>query len=257
MEYKNLLYTIEDGILTVMINRPKSYNSLSDETKEELADALTRGDKDDNVKAIIFTGAGDKAFCAGQDLNESQNVDEQTAKKWLRDYDHLYQVFRSVKKPLIASINGFAVGAGLQLALLTDIRISSESAKFGMTEINVGLACISGTALFWEMMGKSRAVDMVLTGRLITAEEAERYGIITRVVPDEELREKTIELAKALAARPPVALANTKEWINKLSEDLLKSAMDYGEIAHTKGYASGEPQRMMKAFFEKRKAKAK
>ncbi|WP_257350706.1 enoyl-CoA hydratase/isomerase family protein [Pseudalkalibacillus decolorationis] len=253
MVYNTLLYQVKDGVLTVTINRPKTYNALSTETKLELADAFKAADNDQNVRAIVITGAGNKAFCSGQDLNESQNVDEDTARKWVDEFDQLYRVIRSIKKPIIASVNGFSTGSGLQLALLADIRISSDEAKYGMTEIDVGLACIIGTTMFWEIMGKSRTTDMILTGKLISAEVAEKYGLVTRVVPSMNLKEETDKLATELAQKPPIALASNKEWFKSLSDENFNSCMIFATEAHTRGYGAGEPQRMMEAFFEKRK----
>lgn len=253
--YQTILYEIKNHVLTITINRPKSYNALSTETKLELMDAFEAAKANQHVKAIVITGAGKKAFCAGQDLSESQDVNEATAKEWVEEFDQLYRVIRSVKKPIIASINGFSVGSGLQLALLADIRISNESAKFGMTEIDVGLACIIGTTMFFEVMGKSRTIDLILTGRLLTAQEAEKYGLVTRVVADEVLEEETKKLATELANKPPVAVASNKEWFKRLSDDWFDQCMAYAVEAHTDGYRTGEPQQKMREFFEKKKGK--
>lgn len=254
MVYNTILYNVEDNVLTITINRPKSYNSLSTETKLELIDAFKSGNDDEDVRTIVVTGAGDKAFCAGQDLNESKKVNEDSAQEWVDEFDKLYRVIRSIKKPIIASINGFSVGSGLQLALLADIRISNYSARFGMTEVDVGLACIIGTTMFWEVMGKSRTIDMILSGRLLTAEEAERYGLITRLVADDQLQEETKKLAFQLASKPPVAIASNKEWFKRLSDETFESCMVYAVEAHKKGYAAGEPQKKMEEFFKKRQA---
>ena len=250
---ENIKTELNENVLTITINRPDSYNSLSTATKYELADAFLRADKDPHVKAIILTGAGEKAFCSGQDLSESKDLDEEAAEGWIEEFDHLYRVVRKVKKPIVAAINGYAVGSGLQLALLTDIRISNRTAKYGMTEVNVGLPCVIGATMFWEVMGKSKTVDLILTGRLISAEEAKEYGLITRIVNDDELQEKAFELAKELASKPPTAIMLNKRRFNQLSEQEFNNCMNYAVEAHTIGYASGEPQEAMKKFFEKRK----
>ncbi|MGM8366505.1 enoyl-CoA hydratase/isomerase family protein [Virgibacillus sp. W0181] len=255
MNYNNILYKVDENVLTITINRPKSYNALSAQTKIELMDAFKKGNEDDDVKSIVITGSGDKAFCAGQDLNESKDINESSAQEWVNGFDELYRVIKSVKKPIIASVNGFSVGSGLQLALLADIRISNQSAKYGMTEVDVGLACVIGTTMFWEVMGKSRTVDMILSGRLITAEEAEKYGLITRLVSNDQLKEETRKLALELANKPPVAVASNKEWFKRMSDETFDPCMVYAVEAHTKGYAAGEPQQKMKEFFEQRKAK--
>src|SRR5690625_1559748 len=156
MNYKNIVTNLEEKVLTITINRPDSYNSLSTETKLELADAFKNAGENPAVSSIIITGAGDKSFCSGQDLAESKELNESVASDWIEEFDHLYRVIRKIGKPIIAAINGFSVGSGLQLALLADIRISNESAKFGMTEVNVGLPCVIGATMFWEVMGKSK-----------------------------------------------------------------------------------------------------
>jgi enoyl-CoA hydratase len=252
--YNHILYQVNEGILTLTINRPHTYNALSTDTKLELADAFRKANEDPKTKAIVLTGAGDKSFCSGQDLSESQSVNEETAKAWIDEFDHLYRTIRNVDKPIIGSINGFSTGSGLQLALLCDIRISNETAKYGMTEIDVGLACIIGTAMFWEVMGKSRTIDLILTGRLLTAVEAERYGLVTRVVPNDQLIQETQKLAKELAAKPPVDTRINKKWFNQLSDQNFNKCMHQAVLAHQEGYASGEPQRRMVEFFQKRKA---
>ncbi|MEI3613271.1 enoyl-CoA hydratase/isomerase family protein [Pseudogracilibacillus sp. SO30301A] len=256
MNKQNIITSLEENVLTITINRSDSYNSLSTQTKIDLADAFMKADTNPDVKAIIITGAGDKSFCSGQDLAESKDLDEGAAENWIDEFDHLYRVIRKVKKPIIAAINGFSVGSGLQLALLADIRISNKSAKYGMTEVNVGLPCVIGATMFWETMGRSKTIDLILTGRLISAEEAKEYNLITRIVNDDELHEKAFELAKELASKPPTAIAINKRRFNQLSEIEFNNCMNYAVEAHTIGYGSGEPQQAMKEFFEKR-AKAK
>lgn len=253
MSYKHLLYEVEEEIATITINRPSSYNALSTETKVELGQAFQQADQDPNVRCIVITGAGQHSFCSGQDLNESQSLDESLAHQWVDEFDQLYQTIRAVKKPIIASINGYAVGSGLQLALLADIRISNEKAKYGMTEINVGLPCIIGSTLFWETMGKSKTIDLILTGRLLTAQEALEYDLITRIVSNEQLHKETQKLAKELAQKPPTAVRLNKKWFIDFSEEAYQRCIQRAKEAHTEAYASGEPQEMMKAFFEKRK----
>jgi enoyl-CoA hydratase/carnithine racemase len=254
MNYQNILYKVKENVLTITINRSSTYNSLSTDTKVELADAFKRGNVDNDVRAIIITGAGDKSFCSGQDLKESQDLNKETADKWIDEFDHLYRQIRKVEKPIVASINGFSTGSGLQLALLADIRISNKNAKYGMTEVNVGLPCVIGSTMFWEVMGKSRTIDLILTGRLLDAAEAERYGLITRIVENNKLAEETWKLATELARKPPIAVAVNKRRFNQLSEMEFNNCMKFAVEAHTIGYESGEPQRMMREFFDKRKS---
>ncbi|MFJ8235466.1 enoyl-CoA hydratase/isomerase family protein [Ureibacillus sp. NPDC094379] len=250
--YENLLIEQIGDVQKVIINREKTYNSLSTSTKLELVEALTNADNNPEVKAIILTGAGEKSFCSGQDLSESQDLDEEAAENWIEEFDVLYRAIKKIKKPIVAAVNGFATGSGLQLALLCDIRVSADTAKYGMTEVNVGLPCVIGSTMFWEVMGKSRTVDLILTGRLLDAVEAERYGLITRIVPLNDLEEASLKLAEELAEKPPTAIIINKRRFNQLSELEFNRCMSYAIEAHTIGYASGEPQEQMRQFFEKR-----
>lgn len=255
MKFEQLTTNLQDHVLTITLNRPKVLNALSAKLKQELSEAFKQANVDPDVKAIVITGAGDRAFCSGQDLNESQNVDEETAKAWVDEFDGLYRIIKSVEKPIIASINGAAAGSGLQLALLADIRIASENARFGMTEINVGLPCIIGSTMFLEVMGKNKMTDLILTGRLLSAKEAKEYDLVTRLAADQEdLKQKTRELALELANKPPVAAKINKQWFNKLSQENFDACMAFAKEAHTMSYGANEPQEMMEKFLAKTRA---
>lgn len=252
MDFENLIYKVDNGVLTITLNRPEVLNALSTKLKDELGDAFQKAEKDKSVKSIIITGAGNKGFCAGQDLNESKGVDEETAKAWVDEFENLYRIIKSVTKPIIASINGSVAGSGLQLALLADIRIASPNAKFGMTEVNVGLPCIIGSTMFWEVMGKSKTIDLILTGRLLKAKEAYEYDLITRLAESQEsLQEETLKIAEEMAAKPPVAVSTNKKWLNKLSQENFDACMIFAKEAHTISYRSNEPQDMMNKFLSK------
>lgn len=255
LKFKHITYEITQNVLTITIDRESSYNSLATLTKEELNEAFKIANDDNQVRAIVLTGAGDKAFCSGQDLSESKEINEEQAGDWVGEFDTLYRTIKSVEKPLIASINGVVAGSGLQLALLCDIRIAKKSAKMGMTEIDVGLPCIIGSTMFFEVMGKNKAMDLILTGRLVKGEEALQYDLVTRLVEDQELAQETEKLAQELAAKPPVAYALNKQWFNQLSKENFNACMEFANEAHQKGYASGEPQKAMEAFFDKRNRK--
>lgn len=254
MNYEQLTTELNEEVLTITLNRPKVLNALTTLLKQELAHVFKSANENPKVKSIVITGAGERAFCSGQDLNESQNVDAETAKEWVDEFEELYRVIKSVEKPIIASINGSAAGSGLQLALLADIRIASENARFGMTEINVGLPCIIGSTMFWEVMGKSKTTDLILSGRLLSATEAKEYDLVTRLASSQEdLKVKTRELAQELAAKPPVAAKINKHWFNKLSEENFNACMSFAKEAHTISYGANEPQEMMQKFLSKTK----
>jgi len=254
MSYQTLI--LEKGeIAKITLNRPEKLNALNQQLKNELVSAIDEVKRDPKTRVVIFKGAG-RAFCAGQDITETVSFKAEHAKEWIRGYDRLYNAIRSIDVPTIASIKGYAVGAGLQIALLMDIRIAAEDAKIGMTEINVGIPCITGSqCLLMAGMPFSKVVELIFTGDLIEAKEAEKLGIINKTVPADKLDEETEETAKKIASKPPVAESINKGWFRKLTSKMMQEAIEFAAEAHTKAYASGEPQKAMEAFLKKRKRK--
>lgn len=255
MEYKTILFEKKDRVAKITLNRPRVLNALSGELKQELLSAIKAIKKDASIKALVITGSGDRAFSSGQDLSETKDLKPELAKKWVEDFGILYDEIKGLDIPYIAAINGVAVGAGCQLALLADMRICADTGRLGMTEINVGLACILGGTLFWELMGPSKTIEMIMTGEIVDAKEAWRVGLVNKVVPAADLQRVTEELATKLAELPRVANTMNKRWFRELTRERMKKAIDFAVMAHTEGFKSGEPQECMKAFFEKRKPK--
>jgi enoyl-CoA hydratase/carnithine racemase len=237
-----------DAIALVTLNRPRVLNALSQRLREELIDLLERLDQDDQVRVIVLTGAGDHAFAAGQDLNEARSFEAGSAAGWVDQWARLYDTLLSLGKPVIAAIDGYAVGAGFQLALVCDIRIASTRARFGMPEIDDALPCITGSWSLYEMIGRGRTLDLVISGRLIDAEEALAWGVVTRTVAPERLMEAATELARTLAAKPATAIRLNKRWFRQLLMERLGPAETYARSAHEEAFASGEPQRKMADF---------
>lgn len=258
--YKCLSYEKIGKKAIITLNRPNSLNAFSLALKKELINALERADADNNVQVIILTGAG-KAFCAGQELNETMHTDaskaEAEAYNWISDFKALYEAFRRQNKVTIAMINGAAAGSGFQVTMLCDFRYMSTTARVGMTEIDVGFPLITGSAVLWNVIGPMRTRDLALTGRLIGAEEAYEWGLVNKIYPPEELREKTLEFADFMAEKAPVAIACDKAYYRLLEGPHYHMAFDQAVIAHKAGYASGEPQLYQKKFFEERAAKKK
>ena len=254
MSYQTLI--LEKGeIAKITLNRPEKLNALNQQLKNELVSAINEVKRDPNTRVVIFKGAG-RAFCAGQDITETVFFKAEHAKGWIRGYDRLYNAIRSIDVPAIASIKGYAVGAGFQIALLMDIRIAAEDAKIGMTEIDVGIPCITGSqCLLMAGMPFSKVVELIFTGDLIEAKEAEKLGIINKTVPADKLDEETEEMAKKIASKPPVAESINKSWFRKLTSKMMQEAIEFAAEAYTKAYASGEPQKAMEAFLKKRKRK--
>ena len=253
MEFRTILFEKKNRVAKITLNRPRVLNALSSELKQELLAAIREVRKDNSIRALIITGAGDRAFSSGQDLSETKDLRPELARKWVEEFGTLYDEIKGLDIPYIAAINGFAVGAGCQLALLADIRICADTGKLGMTEINVGLACILGGTLFWELMGPSKTAEMVMTGDMIDANEAWRVGLVNKVVPAADLERVAGELAEKLAGLPRVANMMNKRWFRELTKERMKKAIDFAVMAHTEGFKSGEPQECMKAFLEKRK----
>ena len=254
--YTDILYEIKDNMGKITINRPKVLNAWTKNTKEEILDALREADKDERVKVVIITGVGDRAFCAGHDLKEGLEEPKETkadkAVEWITEFDHLYWVMRHFEKPIIAAVNGVAVGSGWQLALLCDFRIASENARFAFTEIDVGFACIIGSTLIYLTSGEALAKELVLTGRFMDAKEALKVNLVNKVVSQGELEKTVYKLAKELVQKPPVAMMLNKKWFTMLSDQRYLDCISFAKEAHKIGFASGEPKRWGDEFFEKR-----
>ena len=255
--YSDIIYQTYSNIAKITINRPKQLNAWTIHTKEEVLNALQKAEKDKEVKVIIFTGAGDKAFCAGQDLNESKEIKEDKAMEWIEGFDRLYWSIRHCSKPTIAAINGVAVGSGWQLPLLCDFRIATEDARFAMTEIDVGFPCLIGSTLLYLTLGEALTKELILTGRFMDTQEALKVNLLNKVFPREEFEEQVNCFAKILADKPPVAISLNKKWFTMLSDQRYLACISFAKEAHQIGYASGEPQKAQNEFLKKRKNKIK
>lgn len=236
----------------ITLNRPEVRNALNSSMRAELGDALLRFNGDAAARAAILTGAGDKAFCAGQDLAEARDLTSDSAREWVAGLRQLYTHFRNLDKPLVAALNGVAAGAGIQLALLSDIRVGHAGTRMGQPEINAGLASVIGVHLLEETLGHSRTVELALTGRLVAAEECLALGLLHHVAPDGALMDKAIEVAESLAAKPPNAMRLTKKRFREMTGAGFEETMAAAARLQAEAYATGEPQRIMAEFAEKR-----
>jgi len=256
---QNILVTREDNIAIVTFNRPKVLNALSHATMVELSAAMDELDSDPNVRCVILTGAGEKAFVAGADINELRAIASATAgadfAAWGQDI--LFKI-ENLAKPVIAAINGYALGGGCELAMACDIRIAADSALLGQPEINLGLIPgYGGTQRLPRLVGKGRAKWLVLSGDRISAQEALHIGLVDMVVPAAELMDKARELARKLASKAPLAVACAKNCINVGAEIDLVTACAYE--ASQFGLTCGSEDRVegTSAFLEKRPAQFK
>ena len=240
----------------ITISRPSSYNAWTSAMRARLGMMLADANDDDGVAAIIVTGAGDKAFCAGQDLAETQAfVGGRSIPGWISDLRAFYDVVRSLEKPLICALNGVAAGSGFQFVLLSDVVVGHPGAKTGQPEINSGIPSVFGPWIIAESLGRARAVELSLTGRLMEAEEAHRLGVIHHLVPQERVLDKALEVAADLAAKPRHAMRLTKKYLRIASEEGYRQAWDRTASGQHEAFDTGEPQRVMEAFFATRAAR--
>jgi len=258
MSFENLLLDRDGGVATITINRPKVLNALNSQTLDELRRAILELRRDDSVRAVILTGAGEKAFIAGADINELATQTPVSGREHAMSGQHILDLIEQMGKPVIAAINGFALGGGCEMAMACTIRIAADTAKLGQPEINLGLIPgYAGTQRLTRIVGRGRALELLLTGDQITAQEAHRLGLVNRVVPAADLMAEAKKLAATLAARAPVAVKYILEAVNKgvempFAQAQVFEATLFGLVASTEDMREGT-----KAFLEKRKAEFK
>jgi len=258
MEYKNTLYEKSEGIATITINRPEALNAINEETILEILSEIDDAKKDESIKVIVITGAGDRAFSAGADIKMMKGVDPLRGRELSRLGQRMCDEIEALEKPVIAAINGYALGGGLELAMACDLRIASEKARMGQTEINIGLIPgWGGTQRLPRFAGKGVAKEMIFTGKMIDAKEAEQLGLVNKVVPPDQLKSAVKELVNDIINKPPVGIKMAKELINSSLETPLTVGMAheaecFGVLASTEDFKEG-----LTAFLEKRKPKFK
>ena len=253
--YQTLLEAKDGGVLTLTLNREKSYNALNDAMKKELGTALREASRDPAVRCVVLRGAGEKAFCSGQDLKEHQGTGRSLRESLERSYNPLIRRMREMEKPIIGMINGVAAGAGLSIALACDMRIMSSRAVLIEVFARIGLVPDSGSHWFLpRLVGMARAFEYAATARDIPAEEAGRVGLVNRVVPPEQLEAATMELAHALAAGPTRAIGLIKRTLNRALVTDLGSLLDYEAMIQEIASSTNDHAEGVAAFTEKRKA---
>ena len=251
MSYAHLLITKESGYAVVHLNRPEVLNAINIQLMTELVDALEMLDKDDEVRCIVLTG-NEKAFAAGADIKEM--ADASAMEMLHRDQFARWDRIRKIKKPIIAAVSGFALGGGCELMMTCDIVIASESAKIGQPEINLGvIPGAGGTQRLTRAVGKVKAMEMVLTGKMIGAQEALQWGLINKVVPVEYYLQEAKDLAKEIAGKAPVAVKLAKESILKAFDTTIESGLEFERKNFYLLFSSEDQKEGMKAFVEKRK----
>jgi enoyl-CoA hydratase len=249
-EYAHILVERGDGIAVVRLNRPKVLNALSTPLMTELVEALEALDADDAVRCIVLTG-NERAFAAGADIAEMADVSAVEMLK--RNQFARWERIRKVRTPLIAAVNGYALGGGCELAMMCDMIVASESARFGQPEILIGIIPgAGGTQRLTRAVGKALAMEIVLTGRQITAHEAHAAGLVNRVVPNELCLESATKLAKEVAARPPLAVMMGKDAVLKTYDMTLEAGLDTERKNFFLLFSTEDMREGMAAFLEKR-----
>lgn len=254
-EYANLLFTVENGIGTVTINRPKALNALNAATIMELDRMFDELAKNDEVKVVILTGGGDKSFVAGADITEMQSMSAIEGRNWGKLAQAVFNKIENLPKPVIAAVNGYALGGGCEISMACDIRIASEKAKFGQPEVSLGIPPgFGGTQRLPRLVGKGRAKEMLFTGDMIDAAEACRIGLANKVVAPEELLNVAKAMANKIMSRAPIAVQVCKAAVNEGMDVDLESGVAYEAEIFGLCFATADQKEGMSAFVEKRKA---
>lgn len=251
MTYQNLLVSKEGPVGIIQLNRPQTLNALSSDLMAELVNALEEFDRDEIVRAIILTG-GEKAFSAGADIREMSQATPVSLTLGRRF--ELWDRIRKIAKPIIAAVTGYCFGGGNELAMNCDIIIASERATFGQPEVNVGIMPgAGGTQRLTRVVGKYKAMEMILTGKPISVEEAQRLGLVNKVVPAETLMEEAKKVANEIATKPPIAIRAAKEAILRAADTTLELGLEFERKAFYMLFATEDQKEGMQAFIEKRK----
>lgn len=251
---KFIIFEKSEGIATITLNRPEALNAFNKEVIEEIMHALEDVKNDENIRVVVLTGSGEKAFSAGADIKAMAGMTSLKARELSLTGERLCVALESLEKPVIAALNGYALGGGLEVAMSCDIRIASENARVGQTEINIGLIPgWGGTQRLTRLIGRAKAKELVFTGRIIDAKSAEQLGIVNMVVAADRLKEAVRQFALELASKAPVAVRVAKDLINKGADISLDSALalereGFGVVASTEDLKEG-----VSAFTEKRK----
>ncbi len=254
MPYQNLLFDTRNRIAYLTINRPQKLNALNSQTMEEVRDAFERALADEGVGGVILTGAGEKAFVAGADIGELAEQDAVGAKEFALVTQEILHKIETFPKPVIAAVNGYALGGGCELAMACHIRIASERAKFGQPEVNLGIIPGNGgTQRLPRLVGRGRAIELVLTGRMVDAEEAVRIGLVNQVVPPERLLPSCEEMLNTIFEKGPVAVRLALEAIHHGLNMSLEDGMQLEANLFGMCFSTEDMREGTSAFLEKRK----
>jgi enoyl-CoA hydratase len=251
MSYEMILTETRSRVGLITLNRPQALNALNNQLMREVVDALKAFDDQDNIGAMVITG-NTKAFAAGADIKEMAG--QSSAEMKNNDYTSVFDRIRSIHKPVIAAVSGWALGAGCEVAMSCDMIVASESAKFGQPEITIGvIPGAGGTQRLTRAVGKAIAMEMILNNRTLTAQEAYQFGLVNRVVPVETYLEEALKLAEEIASRAPLAVRAAKKMIDQVYEESLTAGLAEEKQEFYDLFSSEDQKEGMQAFIEKRK----
>jgi len=252
--YREVLTSIEEGIFTITINRPKALNALNTGVFDDLIELFTKDIDPNNLKGVIVTGAGDRAFAAGADIKEFLGLDQSKAKALSQKGQDIFSAIEAFPIPVIAAVNGFALGGGCELAMACHMRIAHAKSKFGQPEVNLGiLPGYGGTQRLTQLIGKGKAMELLLTADMINGDEAHRLGLVNHVVAPDELITKSTEIINKIALKAPLAIAETikavQDYFDESKDGFQSEVEAFGRLAETNDFKEGAT-----AFIEKRSA---
>ncbi len=255
MAYQNIIFEQDGRVAVLTVNRPEKRNALNLAARKEIADVLDRVENDPSVGVLVVTGAGEAAFISGSDLNEFGRMDPLEAYRFLNTFaQRLYARFEELDIPTIAMINGLCLGGGLELALACDIRLAADTARLGQPEVVLGIMPGSGaTQRLPRLIGQGRARELIFTGEIIDAGEAERIGLVNRVVPATELKAATMDMAAKIAHKSAFSLKMAKRALRMSQEVGLSAGLAYEALAETAVFCHPDRREGVDAFFEKRR----
>jgi len=254
MEYNNLLLEKNGAVAVLTINRPKALNALNADTLSELSTVLDELGRDSGVKVVILTGSGEKAFVAGADISQMKDFNSMDGRRFAQLGQATFRKLELLPQPVIAAINGFALGGGCELAMACDIRLASETAKFGQPEVTLGLtAGFAGTQRLPRLVGNGLASEILFTGDIIDAQEAYRIGLVNHVYPLDALREEALKLANRIAGRAPAAVQLSKSAIQRGSNMDIDSGQAYEAEVFALTFSTQDQKEGCTAFLERRK----
>ena len=254
-EFNTILVAVEENIAVITINRPKFLNALNTEVFFELSEALDSIEKEDSIRAVVLTGSGEKAFVAGADISEMQHKNVLEAREFSALGNRIMLKLENLNKPVIAAINGFALGGGCELAMACDIRIAGNRAKFGQPEVGLGIiAGFGGTQRLSRLVGSGIAKEILFTGEMINAERALQIGLVNRVVDASEVVEEAKKMAKTIASKSPLGIVFTKKAVNEGTNLDIERAVSLEAELFGSLFSTDDQTEGMTAFLEKRQA---